>query len=530
MATPVLSADIAFEVNASNVGFISITSTTDWATAGIATSDVSVYLQITDPSGLIWHPFGLVDINPAVSNNATYQLQRATNGDPMAGAYLVEYRAVVVGAVSPGTYNLGPITATLCAETPSICVREYIDCLYMSGTVRDITKWGANGFTLVTRSMTLTWPANIPGGPTPVTTTGTSIPIPPGQLYTQHYSVLMLITATKDGTTYNFVHRYSFESDCVQSGQDLCSMLCCLEGAVTKMRAQTPNAQSVNMSKFSYMAALMVEAQAQASCGHGEQLKETLKSFYAEGGCKPADCGCGCTGGDCGDSGPTLLVPIYPGAGGSTVEVSIVEGAGISVDYNSGTNTWTISLANPALLAGLYNRTVSAGTGINVVNSGPTGNPPTYNSQVINTRPIPDSFDQYIFWDVRNSIIAASTPILVGTSFQAGITTTQFGAWAQYSCANFITPLQAPFEFRSEVTVIDTVLRQPWANDTVYGLYPFLEVPLTRQDPSNAATTFRFGFQLTCPGPGGPTGAYVTIPFIQTYMESVTYRIKIVRS
>src|SRR6187200_2029706 len=146
MATPVLSASIAFGVSSTNVGTISITSTTSWATAGIDPVDVSIYLQITDPSGLIWHPFGLVDINPDVSNNATYTLQRATNGDPMAGEYGVLYRAVVVGAVSPGTYELGPITASLAPCAPDICVKEYIDCLYMSGTVRDTTNWGTNGF------------------------------------------------------------------------------------------------------------------------------------------------------------------------------------------------------------------------------------------------------------------------------------------------------------------------------------------------------------------------------------------------
>ena len=124
------------------------------------------------------------------------------------------FRAVVSGGVSPGTYNSGPSTHELCDTQPTICLDIHADCLYMYGRVSDDTLWASSGFTLVSRSLTLTWPANIPGGgPAPITTSAAYIDIPVGQLYTGAYSALMIIEATKGSTTYTMQVRKSLSAN-----------------------------------------------------------------------------------------------------------------------------------------------------------------------------------------------------------------------------------------------------------------------------------------------------------------------------
>lgn len=520
MAVPILTYDLAFEITSATAGVISITDTTNWAGAGIDPADVEVFIEITDPTGLVWHPINmsLPDILPDVSTNFQQVLQRDVTGAPMAGDYIIRYLADVSGAVSPGVYEIGPDTFTLCADRPEICLKESIDCLYMYGRIEDRTSWGSNGWTLGSRSMTLTWPANISGGgPSPVTTSGTYIDIPVGQLYTGSYSVLMTIEATNGSTVLNLQKRYSFSANCVQSGQDLCSMLCCLESVYMKAQTNNGGAQGTTVGHYQMMAALMVQAQAQASCGHGDLLADTLKRFYALGQC--TNCGCGCESGDCGDSGPTLLVPIHPGAGsGQSFTFTIAAGPGITVDYNSGTETWTIGLANIGLISSLYNTVVTAGTGIQVNVTGPVGSPPTYTYEVVNTMPATESVRWKLRWDVRANTFAQTTPVVVGSTFTGvGITVTPFAPGPSgtfFRVQNFIA--SGSPQFMAKVTVASRELT-PYAA----GYYPYakiVEAVMADFSYTGNPNSFAFGLCLTTPLPGGVVGWNYPMSYYDTYL------------
>jgi len=528
MAVPSLLYTVAFEIDANNVGLISITDTTDWAAAGITTSNVQIFLEITDPTGLVWHPINLSppDILPNVSTNFQQTLQTDVYGNPMAGGYQVLFRAVVSGGVSPGTYNSGPSTHELCDTQPTICLDIHADCLYMYGRVSDDTLWASSGFTLVSRSLTLTWPANIPGGgPAPITTSAAYIDIPVGQLYTGAYSALMIIEATKGSTTYTMQVRKSLSANCIQSGQDLCSMLCCLEGAYSRMLTNDSQIQKMAISDYTMMTALMQQAQAQASCGHGVKLQDTLNKFYAIGKCN-RDCGCGgCADGDCGDSGPTLMVPIHPGAGGGgSVVYTIVGGTGITASYNSGTLTWTISLANGNLIADLYNSVVAAGSGISVAVSGPVGSPPVYTYTVTNTAQVQDSCRFNLHWDLRNPANDSMTsPEIKGTTFQNAVTITPSGPGGIYFyVSNFFAAAPTAYQVRIWVSSADP--------DPVFG--PSLDYckPVEAMKFLQTSVGFSFGLGLlTGLLSPGAIGTFETRAAWALFLETVDIQIEIVK-
>jgi len=528
MAAPSLVKAVAFEVDENNVGLISITDQTDWAAAGISTSNVQIFIQITDPTGLVWHPINLSlpDILPAVSTNFQQLLQVDVYGNPMAGTYTVLYTAVVSGGVSPGTYTLAATTHEMCDTQPTICLDIHTDCLYMFARISDDTVWASSGFTLVSRSLTVTWPTNIPGGgPAPVTTSSSYVDIPVGQLYTGAYGALMTVVVTKGSTTYTIQVRKSLSANCVQSGQDLCSMLCCLEGAYSRMISNDSQIQKTSLSDYYMMVALMQQAQAQASCGHGEQLKDTLRRFYALGKCNQ-NCGCGgCADGDCGDTGPTLMVPIHPGAGsGQSVVYTIVGGTGINVNYNSGTLTWTISLANGNLISDLYNTVVAAGTGISVARTGPVGSPPVYTDTVTNTAPVQDSCSFNLHWDLRNPTNDTMTsPEIVGTTFKNTVSITPSGpGGVYYYVSNFINTGTPTYQVYITISALDA--------DPVFGFNLDTCKPIEAMKILQTSAGFTFGLGLlTGVIAPGAIGTFETRTNWGFFLASIDIQVRIVK-
>ena len=219
------------------------------------------------------------------------------------------------------------------------------------------------------------------------------------------------------------------------------------------------------------------------------------------------------------------MVPIHPGAGsGQSVVYTIVGGTGINVNYNSGTLTWTISLANGNLISDLYNTVVAAGTGISVARTGPVGSPPVYTDTVTNTAPVQDSCSFNLHWDLRNPTNDTMTsPEIVGTTFKNTVSITPSGpGGVYYYVSNFINTGTPTYQVYITISALDA--------DPVFGFNLDTCKPIEAMKILQTSAGFTFGLGLlTGVIAPGAIGTFETRTNWGFFLASIDIQVRIVK-
>jgi hypothetical protein len=493
MAFPIPDNTVQFVQALDGSMKIRITDTTEWVANGIALSTLEIFVGVTSPDGNVFHPINLSfpDITPSVSRSVEFTCPNDALGNPQTGNYYVQMYCTSNDGFIITEFDTGLVLNVLCADYPTLCIQDVPDCIYMFLTVRDVTPWTTNGFTVDSRTFTLYYPQG--SGPSPIVTVSDTITTP--DLWTGGaYTAVLEVTVTNGNYTTSLVSRKNFEANCM-SGADLCTLVCVLNKVQLQTESRNLTVSADAEARYAQMVDLMTHITAAAKCGMGTQLDNLLDDFYTLGGAT-RNCDCGCAD----SSGPTVLVPIHPGGGGSgsVVQIIVAAGPGIEVSYNSGTATYTVAMsaANVALLASLYNTVVDAGTGITVTPV-PVGIVTTYTVSV--TDPVPDS----IKWS-QNFIPSLGLPgstmgpiTIVGTTFSNGVTISDLGG-NFYSLTGFFsgspTAFQAKMEIRSrDVTPAFPTLRYnriidvqqfftPYGSSTTSIVFGFVDSGLEARD------------------------------------------------
>lgn len=482
MAFPVPSNTVQFVQALDGSMKIRITDTTEWVANGITLNSLEIFIQVTSPDGNIFHPINLAlpDIDPDVSRSVEFTCPNDAQGNPQTGDYLVlEYAESSIG---PSTYTTTNVAHNLCTDYPTLCIQDVPDCIYMFLTVRDVTLWTTNGFTVDSRTFTLYYPQG--AGPSPIVTVSDTITTPDlwiGGAYT----AVLEVTVTNGNYTTSLVYRKNFEANCM-SGADLCTLVCVLNKVQLQTESRNLTVAADAESRYSKMVDLMTHITAAAKCGMGTQLDNLLDDFYTLGGAT-RNCDCGCTD----SSGPTVLVPIHPGGGGSVVQIVVAAGPGIAVAYNSGTATYTVSMsaANVALLASLYNTVVAAGAGITVT-SATVGIETTYTVAV--TNPVKDSIKWTQKFEPRTGLGGGSMSAVqvVGSSFANGPVTLALTSGNFYTLSGFVasgTPL-----FHAKMEIRSIVLTPAWVGPAMY--HRLIDIKQFYDPYASNPTSLMFGF------------------------------------
>lgn len=445
MAAPSPSFTVTFVQAVGGAMLVRVTDTTDWAGSGISLADVEISVGIKAPNGITIHPAQVLlpDIFPATTRIFEWPAPVDVAGKPMTGDYKVWTVSVVTGSAFPGTYDTGEITHNLCADYPALELTTYQDCFSMYVAFTDTTAWVANGFTVDSRLLTITYP----GAPPirgPITSTTDTVTTLGSQFSSGTYSISALWTVHKGNYTATFRLEQSYTPTCAQ--YNLCDLLCCLEGMRGKIRNSDYGTGDIHFQKWQRMCAILQSMQMAAMCGNGVLLGILNGQFNELGGCTTNPGGCGCTP----DGTPRILVPLHPVGGQSVTAITVAAGVGIDVTYNSNTSTYTVSLdaATQAALANIFTYSViSSGGTVTVGTTNPTPGSVLFDLAV--AKPPKDSMKVAWYNDLVTGGQAWGIRSMIGTTFKEPTINTFLNSW--YRINDFFTG--SPVRFSVTVTL-----------------------------------------------------------------------------
>lgn len=444
--TPTYS--IGFSVaQGSRSGSISVTLTTDLVGLGIDPSDVEVAYGVSGPSGLLRQGgvFGVGgNIHPDVSYTGTIPLPLDITGTQvLEGIYTVDIVMRVVGAVEPGDWRAGPTQSELCTSCiPELCLDVQVDCLRAQVTATDTTAWTQSGWT-VSRLLTLKYPGGFSHADITSTSSivGTgSDPIPSRGTWT----AIAEVTATKGALTVTITNTREFESNC---SVNTCELACIIRNAWEKWQAnKTPSNKEAWLNTINYASMIMNVIR----CGtDNHALNEYATGLRAELGIMSSK-GCGCN--DCSEP----MVPLLP------VSQSQVWTAGYGIDITG--DVISINTTVQAILNSFRLEEVVSTDGSIIWTSSTVGNTKTFDGSVAN--PATDSISFKYHWNLRTLVDSMSTPVIVGTTFQAPSLTYNgpSGIWPRVY--NFDTVGTTPYRVDVYcVPVADPIIGSPNALD-----------------------------------------------------------------
>lgn len=372
-----------------------VTDTTDYATAGVATSDVTVIIKAETAGGGIFYNnvnHSTPDIDPDVSLDSTIVIPLPLDGSglPVHDNYTITLEwQDTQGGSDEGVvaYEITKAkTFTLDYVSPTVELSMEVDCLSPQLSTTDETSYTIDGVDpIIVRAIAIHYPPSVPTADV----TGTGKVLTTSSFYTVADSTIEHSSSLTSTLTYDFgggfiVYDEITGSEVIQvaCGADVCTIYCCFKTLYNKYIA-TKGKNNV-LEQDAYYKMILASTLAQYAftavrCGKNSDVSTYISTLL-----DIADCNTGC---GCDDGTPQLVT----GLGISASSITVTAGTGITVVTAGGNYTVSLSSANVAKLAAMYNTVVAAGSNISVTPTSVTaGGVTTTTYTVTATDTVPD--------------------------------------------------------------------------------------------------------------------------------------------
>lgn len=353
----------------------SFTDTTDYASQGIALTDVTGVIKVVAPSGVTVYNntnHSSPDINPDVSttNTTTIPLPLLADGTVQKGTYTITYTVRVNATTLSAEYDTQDtksINFQYTSPTVDLEITANLVTPLMKST--DNTSYNYTPPTggvvtpTITRDHKLFYPATL--GLSAISGTGSVVST--ATFYTQENATLQYSSSCTSTLSYSLGGGFYISDSVVgydyydlNADPSLCTIYCGLRTAYNNWfnNKGTATAQSTYLPKYIQLMSIATLAQQAIDCGRTDDVAAYINEMKNIGGFTD---GCGCPTGD----EPILVT----GTGGSgTVIVEAGTGITVSSSVSGTTTTYTVSLtgANATKLAAAFNTTLVAGDGITI--------------------------------------------------------------------------------------------------------------------------------------------------------------------
>lgn len=322
---------------------------TPWmASFGIDPNDVSTVFTTIGPDSI---PFNVV-VPGGSSNTGPLPLTTEDPQDVVFGEYLISPVITIVGGVCPGTFNVKSSTIELCDDRPAPAFLNEKNCVCGPLVkLTDKTDLLTNGWTLVSRLLTLSPPANAPAPfNTPYSGAGISVDTGTDKAQTGLWvnSLNLQITKTDpSGFIVNatIVHdpnnsNTQFDFFCLS----FCEVKCCWDKQLlrfTNAQAECNNSLiAIEGKKLTEMSFFIMDMIVAENCGDSSGVAEAVDNALKAGQCTD-DCE------DCNPAAGGLIEPLCS----STSVLTFLAGQGMTVTqlgnnitYALDNTTWTVTL------------------------------------------------------------------------------------------------------------------------------------------------------------------------------------------
>lgn len=375
MALTTVDLSSTFQYNQSPKRF-KFEDTTDYTGQSVALADVTgVFTSITGPNGLIYSNtnHGSPDIDPDVSLiNTSINLPLDASGNVLEGTYTVVYEVQDTSG-TPFTVSTTK-THTLSYTAPTVNLSLTVDIIAPLLTSTDNTNYTVNLINpTIVRDHDIFYPAALEVAPIE----GTTKQVTTDVIYVVankdlQYSSRLTADITYDLDTVNDWHiedQISGEQylDVNADGQ-ICDVYCCIRKQWNRYLNEKAVGNELLAKQYLQDWIVMIGLSKLISdalvCGKTEDISAYSSKILEIGNCEP---GCSCEGDE-----PQLVTGLSGGGSQDTIVVAAGNGVTVSSASGGGITTYTVSM-NGTLFAKLnasYNTTITAGTGISVLDSG----------------------------------------------------------------------------------------------------------------------------------------------------------------
>jgi hypothetical protein len=321
-----ISLETRFQLNNSPENF-RIQDTTDYASEGIATSDVIGALVIIDPNGNTVHSTTLpafdIDVD-AQDYIDSINLPKDSDGNVLSGNYTITYTIRVAGAVQPGDYD-ETFVYEYCYVRPTVEINIEVDVICSTFTSTDITGYPAE-ITTETRTHTIVPPAGLPDATYPDQVVSTVSNIYSGittKTWTALISNVIEITYT-DGLIVDDTITGDKEK-VITDDINLCNLQCAMRALVTRYNDAASN-NPIDADKIyrENLSGALVNAYMYTSniqCGNYAKAETYYQEVLVYTESEP-DCACS------DSETPTPIVPSCIGGGGGGSITYVVDACG----------------------------------------------------------------------------------------------------------------------------------------------------------------------------------------------------------
>lgn len=340
-----IALEICFELNNDPKNF-KLTDTTDYASEGIALTDVEGLFKITAPDGTIAYEnagfatndFTSPDVDVDVSTLFdTVSLPLDSEDKVQLGDYVLEYKIEVIGGVQPGVYTKS-FSVQNCHVDPIVDVDFETDCFNSKLTSTDNTDYSTElvpAPTSIVRTHTAYSPPTSGLGDTvtsnkilvasPISTKTWTLEV--SSIVTWDYPDGLCIINTLEGDI-------EVEVTCDVS---ICDIFCCIDKLYKRYESKLGiNSVLANEIKdqLDIVALDLVLFENALKCGHNDKAQGYYDHILEISGCEP---GCSCT-----DVDTVQVIPVCVVTG--TAVVDACGNGAISVTPNTvgDTTTYTV--------------------------------------------------------------------------------------------------------------------------------------------------------------------------------------------
>lgn len=322
-----------------------LTDTTNYASEGIALTDVVGVFKIEGPSGIIYNNtnFAAPDIYANVNLVFnTISLPLDTKGAILKGNYAITYTILVTGGVQAGTY-IKTTVSYFCYEAPKGKIQVTNSVRLAKVTSKDLTPYNIGAIVpTITRSHKLYYPSALVLAPTTTSTDTITLSYP--SVYTGTYTGEVVTTASyvfTDGLIVDYLVKAVDET--IVDNSTLCDIYCGIKNLTNEMLAAKSTGDFGKAGQIeetlSLVSILYDLYDSAITCGKEDDATNWLNQIISLAN---ITVGCGCT-----DDEPQLVIP--EGGGGSGSGTSVVEGDSafgtqVSSATVGSTTTYTVRL------------------------------------------------------------------------------------------------------------------------------------------------------------------------------------------
>ena len=409
LSTSTINFDAKFRYDLATKQIV-VTDTTDYTTAGVSTSNVTVIIKAETVGGGTFYNnvnHSVPDIDPNTSLDSTIVIPLPLDGSslPVHDTYIITLEWQDTTGVA---YEVTLAkNFTLDYVSPIVDIDMEVDCLSPLLSAIDNTNYTIDGIDpTIVRAFAIHYPPSTPTADV----TGTGATLTTNVFYTVSDSTIEHSSSLTSDLEYDFgggfiVIDEVIGSDVVQVScdGDVCTIYCCMKTVLDKYNAvkgKNGALETIEYKKLVVVSVLSQFAFMAMRCNRNKDVSAFISSLLEIAEC---NVGCGCTDGE-----PQLVT----GLGISGTSISVVAGSGISVSVAGSVYTVSLSSANLAKLSAMYNSVVTAGTNITVtpttvVASGVTTT--TYNVAATDT--IPDILLVEFTIDFTSGVVPVITTV-----------------------------------------------------------------------------------------------------------------------